>query len=128
VIRGNGDKLQQVFINLVLNAVDAMPDRGSLSVKLRESAADAFEISLADSGHGMAAETQARIFEPFFTTKEPGRGSGLGLAVVKGIVGDHGGSISVSSAPGRGTEFRLSFPRASGSRGPQSEAPSKSGA
>jgi signal transduction histidine kinase len=127
VIRGNSDKLQQVFINLVLNAVDAMEDQGRLTVKLRASE-DTFEISLVDTGHGMAAETQARIFEPFFTTKEPGHGSGLGLAVVKGIVSDHGGTISVSSAPARGTEFRLTFPRAERRRAGQSEAPSKSGA
>jgi len=127
VIRGNSDKLQQVLINLVLNAIDAMRDQGTLTVKLRPEA-ERLEVSLADTGHGMPAETQARIFEPFFTTKEPGRGSGLGLAVVKGIVSDHGGTISVSSTPGRGTEFRLSFPRAVGAAAVQSEAPSKSGA
>jgi len=128
VILGNSDKLQQVFINLVLNAVDAMSEHGTLTVRLRAPDPDHFEVSLSDTGHGMAAETQARIFEPFFTTKEPGRGSGLGLAVVKGIVSDHGGAISVASAPGRGTEFRLTFPRAGSARAPQSEAPSKSGA
>ncbi|HXZ86868.1 MAG TPA: protoglobin domain-containing protein, partial [Myxococcota bacterium] len=65
VIRGNGDKLQQIFINLVLNAVDAMDDNGKLTVKLRPAGEDRFEVCIADTGHGMAPETQARIFEPF---------------------------------------------------------------
>ncbi|HTO68276.1 MAG TPA: protoglobin domain-containing protein [Myxococcota bacterium] len=126
-VRGNADKLQQVFINLVLNSVDAMPDGGRLSVRLRPAGDDAFEVQLADTGCGMPVETQSRVFEPFFSTKEPGRGSGLGLSVVKGIVSDHGGSISLASAVGRGTEFRLRFPRFAAAAD-QSDAPVKSGA
>ena len=120
---GNADKLQQLFINLLMNAIDAMQNGGKLRVALREIAGDRLEVVIADSGHGMAQETLAHVFEPFFSTKGAGRGSGLGLVVAKGIVTDHDGSIDVSSAPGRGTEFRLVFP----ALGSQSDAPSKSG-
>ncbi|MFI5315315.1 MAG: sensor histidine kinase [Myxococcota bacterium] len=124
MLLGNADKLQQLFINLLMNATDAMPNGGKLRVALRPIAADRLEVVIADSGHGMAPETLAHVFEPFFSTKAAGRGSGLGLVVAKGIVTDHGGSIDVTSAPGRGTEFRLVFP----ALGSQSEAPVKSGA
>jgi signal transduction histidine kinase len=80
-------------------------------------------VTITDSGHGMAEETLAHVFEPFFSTKGAGKGSGLGLVVAKGIVTDHGGSIDVSSAPGRGTEFQIVLP----ALGVQSDAPSKSG-
>lgn len=118
-IRGSADKLQQLFINLVMNAIDAMPEGGKLSVRFRPSGADRVEVQIRDSGHGMAPETEARIFEPFYSTKPPGRGSGLGLVVAHGIVSDHGGSMEVSSTLGRGTEFTIRFPRLE----PQSEAP-----
>jgi signal transduction histidine kinase len=120
---GNADKLQQLFINLVMNAIDAMSNGGKLRISLRPVGDDRLEVVVADSGHGMATETLAHVFEPFFTTKGAGRGSGLGLVVAKGIVTDHGGSIDVTSAPGRGTEFRIVFPALEA----QSEAPSKSG-
>jgi signal transduction histidine kinase len=118
-LRGSADKLQQLFINLVMNAIDAMPNGGKLAVLVRELGADRIEIVIRDSGHGMAPETAARIFEPFYSTKAPGRGSGLGLVVAQGIVSDHGGSIEVSSSLGRGTAFTLTFPRLE----LQSEAP-----
>jgi signal transduction histidine kinase len=123
-LRGNHDKLQQLFINLVMNAIDAMPDGGMLSISVARSGVEELEVRVADNGHGMSPEVAERVFEPFFTTKPAGRGSGLGLIVAKGIVSDHGGTISVTSAPGQGTEFKLVFP----SGDPQSEASSKSGA
>jgi len=123
-IRGSAEKLQQLFINLVMNAIDAMPDGGKLGVRIRHAGAGRLEVQIRDSGHGMAPETQARIFEPFYSTKGPGRGSGLGLVVAHGIVSDHGGSIAVSSALGRGTEFTITFPELE----TQSDAPVKSGA
>jgi len=119
LIRGSADKLQQLFINLVINAIDAMPNGGKLGVRVTPIGADRFEIEIRDSGHGMAPETLARIFEPFYSTKGPGRGSGLGLVVAQGIVSDHGGSLSASSSLGRGTEFTIAFPRLES----QSEAP-----
>ncbi len=123
-LRGNHDKLQQLFINLVMNSVDAMPDGGKLGISIAAEGAETIEVRVRDNGHGMPPEVIDRVFEPFFTTKPAGRGSGLGLIVAKGIVSDHGGTISVESAPGRGTEFTIVFPRGDA----QSEASSKSGA
>ncbi len=123
-LRGNHDKLQQLFINLVMNAIDAMPDGGTLSISVRAVGADTLDVRVADTGHGMPTEVAARVFEPFFTTKPAGRGSGLGLIVAKGIVSDHGGTIQVASTPGLGTEFKLVLPACAD----QSEASSNSGA
>jgi signal transduction histidine kinase len=110
-VRGSADKLQQLFINLIMNAIDSMPNGGKLGLAVRPVGADRIEVVIRDSGHGMAPETAARIFEPFYTTKAPGSGSGLGLVVAQGIVSDHGASIEVASSLGRGTAFTLSFPR-----------------
>jgi signal transduction histidine kinase len=123
-LRGNADKLQQLFINLAMNAIDAMPDGGSLAIGLRARGANEVEVRVRDTGHGMSAETLAHVFEPFFSTKAPGRGSGLGLVVAQQIVADHGGTIEASSAPGQGTEFVLTLP----CHEAQSDAPLKSGA
>jgi signal transduction histidine kinase len=123
MVLGSSDKLQQVLINLVINAVDAMSDGGKLTVRVAADPARSIVIRIRDTGHGMSPETQARIFEPFFSTKAPGRGSGLGLIVAREIVTDHGGSLEVSSAPGQGTEFTVTLPRLD-----QSDAPVKSGA
>jgi signal transduction histidine kinase len=123
-LRGNHDKLQQLFINLVMNAIDATPDGGKISISIARAGAEHVEVRVQDDGQGMAEEVAARIFEPFFTTKPAGRGSGLGLVVAKGIVSDHGGTIEVSSAPGLGTLFTLVLPCVEF----QSEASSKSGA
>lgn len=123
-LRANPDKLQQLFINLVMNAIDAMPDGGQLSIAAQESSSDVVEVKVTDSGQGMSAETLARAFEPFFSTKEPGRGSGLGLVVARQIVTDHGGTIEVASEPGHGTEFTIRLPCLD----VQSDASTKSGA
>jgi signal transduction histidine kinase len=118
-VNGDADRLQQVFINLINNALDAMPDGGELRV--RASAQQATNggaggpssqvvIELEDTGTGMTDEVRARIFDPLYTTKARGRGTGLGLVVVKQAMNDHEGEIEVESAPGRGARFRLSFP------------------
>jgi signal transduction histidine kinase len=109
-IRGDGTKLQQLFLNLFLNAVDAMPEGGKLRVSLECCNLDEVEVRVADTGTGIPAEVLAKIFEPFFTSKPRGKGSGLGLAVAKGIVSDHDGRLDVASEPGKGTEFLVSFP------------------
>jgi len=107
-VDGNAGQLQQVLMNLVVNAKDAMPDGGVLTVRATSGVEVCLEV--ADTGHGMDAATGEHIFEPFFTTKEPGKGTGLGLAVVHGIVRDHGGRIEVESAPGTGSRFRIWLP------------------
>jgi len=111
---GDPERLQQLFLNLFLNAADAMPNGGELRVSLRTGSEGAIELCVADTGSGIATPDLPRIFEPFFTTKPAGEGNGLGLMVVKGIVTDHGGSIDASSAAGKGTEFRVIFPKAGG--------------
>ena len=109
-IRGDGAKLQQLFLNLFLNAVDAMPEGGTLRVSLESRDPDEVEVRVADTGTGIPTEALAKIFEPFFSSKPRGKGSGLGLAVAKGIVSDHDGRIDVASELGKGTEFFVSFP------------------
>jgi signal transduction histidine kinase len=114
-VRGDAERLQQLFLNLFLNAVDAMPEGGELRVSLR-ARGDEVEIEVADSGEGIAEEDLPRLFDPFFTTKPAGEGSGLGLSVARSIVTDHGGEIDVRSGVGQGTTFRIVLPaaRASG--------------
>ena len=107
-------KLEQIVVNFVLNATDAMPDGGSVvietgSARLAEGA-PAWSLSVTDTGVGMDEETRRRVFEPFFTTKPRGRGTGLGLAVVYGIVDRLGGTTTVRSRPGSGTTFRVVLP------------------
>jgi PAS domain S-box-containing protein len=109
-IRGDGAKLQQLFLNLFLNALDAMPEGGTLRVSLESRDPDEVEVRVADTGTGIPSEALAKVFEPFFTSKPRGKGSGLGLAVAKGIVSDHDGRIDVASELGKGTEFLASFP------------------
>ena len=115
-VLGNRGKLQQVFLNLFLNARDAMPTGGVLAVSAREVTPDHgaghAEVLVSDTGPGIDPAEQRRIFDPFYTTKDAGRGTGLGLAVTFGIVKEHSGSITVESAPGQGTTFSLSFPLA----------------
>ncbi len=104
-------QLEQVVMNLAINARDAMPEGGVLTLMTSRDAAGMAALTVRDTGRGMDRETVSHVFEPFFTTKGPGKGTGLGLATVYGIVTQHGGTIAVESAPGRGTTFRLTFPR-----------------
>jgi len=117
-IKGNPGKLQQVFLNLLLNARDAMESGGVLA--LCTSSADGLvKVTVADSGAGIVRENLERIFDPFFTTKMAKKGTGLGLSVSYGIVREHGGDIEVTSEPGAGTRFALSFPEARPGRSDQ---------
>ncbi len=103
------DQMSQVLINLIVNAIHAMPDGGTLRLGLTATEGRAV-LTVADTGKGIAREHVVRIFETFFTTKEKGKGTGLGLSVVKGIIDEHGGSIAVESEPGRGTTFTIHLP------------------
>jgi len=105
-VDGDPERLQQLFLNLFLNAADAMPNGGELRVELGERDGSVC-VRVADNGVGINPSDLERIFEPFFTTKEAGHGNGLGLMVCKGIVADHGGRIDVASQPGAGTEFTI---------------------
>jgi PAS domain S-box-containing protein len=109
MVTGNAGKLQQIFLNLFLNARDAMPEGGTLLIRTAVLEGR-IEIVVTDSGIGISREHINKIYDPFFTTKTPGKGTGLGLSVSYGIVKEHGGSISVESSLGNGTSFRLDFP------------------
>jgi nitrogen-specific signal transduction histidine kinase/CheY-like chemotaxis protein len=112
-LRADAGQLQQVLLNLVVNARDAMPDGGSIRIAsgtVADGGVDHVVLSIEDDGCGMDDETRARVFEPFYTTKALGRGTGLGLSTVYGIVQQHGGTISVTSDVGRGTRFEVRLP------------------
>lgn len=108
-IPADSDQLQQVFLNLLLNARDAMPSGGELEIKT-QSNAEEITIEIADSGVGISSENLKQIFDPFFTTKPTGKGTGLGLAVCYGIVTAHNGKIEVTQNNGSGTRFVISLP------------------
>src|SRR5215472_4857034 len=108
-VRGSANKLQQVFLNLFLNARDAMPTGGMLEVRTG-SHNGSVEVEVVDTGNGIPREYIHKIFDPFFTTKPGGRGTGLGLSVSYGIIKEHSGKIDVRSTPGRGTSFHVEFP------------------
>jgi two-component system, sporulation sensor kinase E len=108
-VLADADHMSQVLLNLFLNAVHAMPDGGLLRIALKGTPGSV-TMSLSDTGHGIPQEHISKIFDPFFSTKETGKGTGLGLTVVHGIVQEHGGTIGVESEPGRGTTFTLTLP------------------
>ncbi len=102
----DASQLQQVLVNLVVNAIQAMPDGGRLTIATQHRASTAV-LRVADTGLGMSAEVRERVFLPFFTTKDVNEGTGLGLAVAHGIVSAHGGRISVESRSGQGSCFEV---------------------
>ena len=143
-IRVDPTQLEQVIVNLVVNARDAMPAGGSVAIRIRDRARPGSKgrdpngipgpfvrISVSDTGIGMDEATKARAFEPFYTTKGPGKGTGLGLSTVFGIVAESGGQIWIESAPGKGSTFSVDLPRVrSGydlSHDLPAEAPARSG-
>ncbi len=135
-VKADPSQMQQVLVNLAVNARDAMPGGGTLTIRTSPTAggdpgatgdpspARYAVLSVSDNGIGMDDKTRQRIFEPFFTTKEIGRGTGLGLSTVHGIVRQHGGDITVSSAPGRGATFRIYLPCIDEAPRTESAAPS----
>lgn len=108
-IRGNANQLQQVLINLMINAQQAMPEGGAIRV-LTYALDHQITVAVSDTGEGMPPEIQQKIFEPFFTTKPVGQGTGLGLSVSYGIIKEHGGIMQLKSGRGEGTTFTLQFP------------------
>ena len=112
---GNPEQLIQVFMALLINAMDAMDDIGSITIRTRPGypPSEGIVAEVVDDGPGIPRSDMGKIFEPFYTTKPPGRGTGLGLSICYGIVADHGGRIEVESAPGKGSTFRILLPDAS---------------
>jgi two-component system NtrC family sensor kinase len=124
-------QIQQAFLNVIVNAAEAMPQGGPLLLEARRAAADGFvEVSITDAGCGIPPENVKLIFEPFFTTKEEGKGVGLGLPVVYGIIARHGGTIEVESPPAgdeHGTRFRIRLPLATAAAEARNEGLEDSG-
>jgi PAS domain S-box-containing protein len=121
-IHADSTRMQQMIMNLAVNARDAMPDGGTFSLALGR-AGDAIRLAVADTGTGISPEALSHVFEPFFTTKAPGQGTGLGLAQVYGIVKQHDGEIQVKSQMGMGTTFIITFPSYSTALRPLPEEP-----
>jgi PAS domain S-box-containing protein len=111
VVRGNAIQLEQVFINLLTNARDAVEPVTDKRITIRSiSCGTHIDVAVSDTGSGMSPEHQARVFDPFFTTKEIGKGTGLGLSISYGIIKDHGGTITMESKAGKGTTFVVRLP------------------
>jgi C4-dicarboxylate-specific signal transduction histidine kinase len=110
-IRCSADSLQQILVNLIINARDALADSQQPQIRVMLRPVDGMlELSVADNGPGIPQEVQTKIFDPFFTTKPPGKGTGLGLSVIRRLVQDVGGHIQVESLQGHGCCMRLRFP------------------
>ena len=127
IINGDDGQLQQAFLNLLINARDAMPDGGTIIIQSKHKQMEEdrtvtpeirkglyIAVSITDTGIGMDKKIQQHIFEPFFTTKDVGKGTGLGLSVVYGVVNSHNGFITVQSELNHGTEFTMYFPTYTG--------------
>jgi signal transduction histidine kinase len=111
LVKGDVGQLQQVFLNLIINAIQSIHDGGTITITTKSSEDNRVEVSIQDTGYGITPENMERLFTPFFTTKEPGKGVGLGLAISKGIVERHGGSIEVQSSTGAGSTFTVYLPK-----------------
>jgi len=109
-VHGDSERLQQVLLNLFMNATDAMADGGTLRVDLAQDENGEIELKVADTGVGIDEADQRRIFDPFVTTKTASEGHGLGLAVAHGIISEHGGAIELSRSDRTGTVFRIVLP------------------
>jgi len=111
IVNGHINQLQQCFLNLVFNAIEAMPKGGKLSVLSNpDKAGKNALVEIQDTGYGISKENLNHIFDPFFTTKTEGEGTGMGLSIVYGIVKNYGGNIKVDSRGGKGSSFVLNFP------------------
>ena len=117
-VAADPDLLHRALSNLVLNALDAMPEGGSITVRTSATPGHV-RIEVSDTGSGLTREECERLFTPYYTTKH--HGTGLGLAIVQSVVSDHGGSITVDSAPGKGTTFRIDLPRTRSAPGASSD-------
>ena len=132
LVKADAGQIEQILVNLAVNARDAMPEGGTITIEtgnvefdepyvrthVGAAAGPHIVLAVSDTGHGMSEQTQSHLFEPFFTTKEKGKGTGLGLATIYGIVKQSGGSIWVDSELERGTTFRVCFPRVEGVAAP----------
>jgi C4-dicarboxylate-specific signal transduction histidine kinase len=111
-IMGDSEKLEQVFINIIDNAIDAVSGSGIITVSTRRTESGYVQLRISDSGSGILEEHLDKIYDPFFTTKEVGKGTGLGLTISHAIIKDHNGSINVESQVDKGTTFTILFPEA----------------
>jgi two-component system NtrC family sensor kinase len=109
MIAGDRQQLWQVFLNLFTNASDAMPEGGTLTIRVA-AAESQIAVEVSDTGQGIAPEDLPRVFESFFTTKPAGKGTGLGLPISRRIVEEHGGTLHLASEPGKGTTVRILLP------------------